>query len=737
VILLFWNSLVHAAETKRSLLGGAAPSLGRSVTVADTIRMSRIADQGRAGTALFSADAKRFVLTLYRGNLAKNQVEYWLLLFGVDEGFRPSTPKRLVTLSSSSNRPAIRDVRWIDNHTIAFLGTNLEEAEQVYTVDCESLRVDQLTNHATNVTSYAVAGNGDIFFTAEGSIVSFSDETASRVGIVISNEWLPDLMSDKNRRRSSEQQRLFKQSKARHEEILLLDQGITSFSAGYPPPQLSPDGKYLVIKVKVTKDIPAQWKGYEDRWIKEEVDEGRADGALYEFELIDTQSGSARVLLNSPTGLAHSEIVWSPNSDFVVISGTYLPLSVPDSTERTLRCTNRFVVEINVSTGKATPIAIASDDLRLRRWDAATNTLLLQTGIDRNSADIQGEMLAYRKTEGGWTKVGSSETGLSPSKEVEVALKEDINTPPKLFIRNLTTGEQLLLLDPNPQFRELNFGRVERITFKATNGRVAQGTMYFPVSYQPSTKYPLVIQTHAMDLGRFVIDGPSTTAFAAQPLAASGIVVVQLKEDLNRTGTPNEISDEASTYEGVIDYLDSKGVVDRSRVGIIGFSRTGLPVQYVLTQSKYKIAAATLADTSDAGYFRYLALLNQNGIGKVDNETINGALPFGKGLSVWVKNSPGFNLDKVNTVVRLEANSPSSILFEWEWFVGLSRLGKPVELVYLPDADHVLVKPWDRMISQQGTVDWFRFWLKDEEDPDPAKAEQYKRWRELRKMQQR
>jgi len=31
-------------------------------------------------------------------------------------------------------------------------------------------------------------------------------------------------------------------------------------------------------------------------------------------------------------------------------------------------------------------------------------------------------------------------------------------------------------------------------------------------------------------------------------------------------------------------------------------------------------------------------------------------------------------------------------------------------------------------------VDWFCFWLKGEEDPDPAKAEQYKRWRELRKL---
>jgi hypothetical protein len=81
---------------------------------------------------------------------------------------------------------------------------------------------------------------------------------------------------------------------------------------------------------------------------------------------------------------------------------------------------------------------------------------------------------------------------------------------------------------------------------------------------------------------------------------------------------------------------------------------------------------------------------------------------------------------------RLE---PSSILLEWEWFASLSRLGKPVDMVAIQDGDHVLQKPWDRMISQQGNVDWFRFWLKGEEDQDPGKAQQYKRWRELRKLQ--
>src|SRR5713226_9114210 len=72
----------------------------------------------------------------------------------------------------------------------------------------------------------------------------------------------------------------------------------------------------------------------------------------------------------------------------------------------------------------------------------------------------------------------------------------------------------------------------------------------------------------------------------------------------------------------------------------------------------------------------------------------------------------------------------------WEFFVGLKRLGKPIELVWLPDSLHEPVKPLERMTAQQGNVDWFCFWLQGYEDPDPAKAERYARWRDLRKLQQ-
>jgi len=44
------------------------------------------------------------------------------------------------------------------------------------------------------------------------------------------------------------------------------------------------------------------------------------------------------------------------------------------------------------------------------------------------------------------------------------------------------------------------------------------------------------------------------------------------------------------------------------------------------------------------------------------------------------------------------------------------------------------VQPAQRFLSQQMTVDWFGFWLKGFEEPDPEKTAQYRRWRELRRL---
>src|SRR6266581_3150333 len=68
------------------------------------------------------------------------------------------------------------------------------------------------------------------------------------------------------------------------------------------------------------------------------------------------------------------------------------------------------------------------------------------------------------------------------------------------------------------------------------------------------------------------------------------------------------------------------------------------------------------------------------------------------------------------------------------WF-RLRRAGAQVEWLEYPDEGHVKRGPANIWWVHPRNLDWFRFWLKDEEDSDPAKADQYARWRGLRKIQ--
>src|SRR5882724_3825664 len=96
----------------------------RPVTVADVIQMTQIGDEDYDGgssfkhrVAKFSPDRTRFVILVREVNVKLNTNRYSLLLFRSNNPHEASQRKVLASLSSSSNRPAIRAVEWIDNNT--------------------------------------------------------------------------------------------------------------------------------------------------------------------------------------------------------------------------------------------------------------------------------------------------------------------------------------------------------------------------------------------------------------------------------------------------------------------------------------------------------------------------------------------------------------------------------------------------------------------------------------------
>jgi dipeptidyl aminopeptidase/acylaminoacyl peptidase len=285
----------------------------------------------------------------------------------------------------------------------------------------------------------------------------------------------------------------------------------------------------------------------------------------------------------------------------------------------------------------------------------------------------------------------------------------------------------------NPQLSKLQLGRVEELVWHDPGGAEVEGGLTYPSDYQPGQRYPLVIQTHGFNRNRFTLDGPWSSAFAAQPLASKGFFVLQAAvwngtAKTKRTHTPEEGPFEMATYENAIDELDRRGLVNPSQVGIIGFSRTVFTVGYTLTHSKFKFGAAILADGFDGSYVQYLMYQRM----RVELEAIYGGTPYGPARDQWIQAAPGFNVERVSAPVMLIALGQSSLLKSWEWYSGLSRTQKPVDLIYLPDAPHLLIKPSERAYAQQAVVDWFCFWLGSEASKNSITADEKARWLSLR-----
>ena len=68
----------------------------------------------------------------------------------------------VLTMSSSSNRDAIKNVKWLDDsESLAFIRENPAELSQVYLFKIQTRLLIKMTAHPTAVTDYDILGNGD------------------------------------------------------------------------------------------------------------------------------------------------------------------------------------------------------------------------------------------------------------------------------------------------------------------------------------------------------------------------------------------------------------------------------------------------------------------------------------------------------------------------------------------------------------------------------------------------
>jgi len=694
--------------------------------------MTRVGDTlssvTQAPGAAIAPDGRRFVVVTHRGNLQQNTNDYTMLLFSSGAAARLPTPQVLLTLQSSSSAPAISEVRWLANgERILFLGEQPGTGQQIYCFDVATRALEQLTHHSTDIVDFdATEDLHAIVYLAHPVPKDVISPAARDTGVLVTDQDLAELISGHTYVNAIDHPaELFMQVRGHEaERIVFRNQETAEPTTGM---SLSPDGRFGIMLSNTRRyvDEPEWWSEYRT------VGDVRNEHLVY--LLIDTRDKSTRLLVDAPTDTI-GRVGWEADSQSVVVGGTYLPLNIADVMERELRRTKKWAVEVNVVSGAITKLA--QGDYAIASWDPRTAMVVLKPFSDPtfSGAGRGGPDVTFRKTNGTWERLAHRASALDTTAHLRVQVEEDMNRPPKLVVARGLSGIRTEILDLNPQFRRIQFNRVEEFMWSTLDGTQYKGGLYVPFNHVPGERHPLLIQTHYWNPAEFLIDGWTSAGYAAQALAGAGVVVAQLPV-ANQLGA-GEGAKNLAMFESLIDALDHRGIVDRSRVGLLGFSRTGYHVRYMLTFSRYPVMAAAIVDGMGGGYWQYLADLNlEPSIHREVFEAQNGAAPFGNGLKIWTAQNPSFNLDRVRTPVRQIGLGPKWFEWSWEWFVGLRRLSKPIEQVWLPEAEHPPVRPLERIAAQQGNYDWFRFWLQGYEDPSQEKAEQYRRWEKLCDMQ--
>jgi dipeptidyl aminopeptidase/acylaminoacyl peptidase len=513
---------------------------------------------------------------------------------------------------------------------------------------------------------------------------------------------------------------------------------------------LSPDGKYLLFRYW-NYELPKEW---EEQPVIQQFRAMHSPGVLYALALCDVSSGRLRYAFNFSGGFI-IKTTWAGDSrSYAVVSPSPFGSDQGNDEERAAAAsgnayyyTYRFshVFTIDVTTGAVTRVlsrdsgtpgdSVFRSDGPLG-WERSQGAFVLRTGVNQftrmNFKD--GKWREAGRFE--FTEPGSFGSSFASDGHTIVGVSQSDDIPPDILLMDIVSKKRTLLTNLNPEYLGINLGRVENFEWTNRFGSRSLGKLIKPVGYESGKRYPFVLMATSSG-DEFVSDAPYTTAFAPQSLANAGFVVLLAKYPIDNKipagAYPGEISEAfnwMAMVENAIDLLSEQGLIDRDRVGIVGFSRTSWLVDFTLTHSTYRFGAASSADGEAYTYTGYTRFLDMGAL--LTDEAELGGPPYGNTLKYWLEYAAPFNAGRVQAPLLMEYTRMEAA---YELFTLLNRQGKPVELYFYPNGHHPLDTPFQRVGSLQRNVDWFRFWLQGYERPTPEDPEQYTRWRALRAME--
>jgi len=459
-------------------------------------------------------------------------------------------------------------------------------------------------------------------------------------------------------------------------------------------------------------------------------------------------------------GTTNTEFDWSPDSNHITFA--YSPTTDYDHFHL-----DSSLATVDITTGNTVALQkIAFYEAMPRyspdgRWIAYVSGNSAQRyAIDRHIAicSAEGEqhrLLSATFNEGaliagpnllGWTKEGDSvlffepkETKFhlvllpvdgSPAKAIETGdlffkeptLSHDKTmlgfvaqtpaTPPEAFIAKINDFTPVQMSSVNQSF--LSYPKIETdvIAWSSKDGMKIQGLLTYPVNYDPTKQYPLLLVIHGGPMGFFdetFLGTPNPYPLAS--FAQAGFMILRPNprgssgygKDFRRANYNDWGGADFVDIMSGIDALIDKGMIDAEKLGVMGWSYGGYMTAWAITQTSRFKAASMGAGLSN--------LVSMNGTTDLYRFLTDYLGDVTDNRTLYESRSPINYALNVTTPCLIQHGTDDKrvpVSQAYEFYHALNRLGKETHLILYPGMEHRLSDPKMQLDAMKRNLAWFQ-----------------------------
>lgn len=297
----------------------------------------------------------------------------------------------------------------------------------------------------------------------------------------------------------------------------------------------------------------------------------------------------------------------------------------------------------------------------------------------------------------------------------------------EIFVASVAAPKPEKRTDFSRQIAGWNTAQSEVVSWKSKDGALIEGVLHKPKNYDPSKKYPLLVVIHGGPTG---IDAPTPVPAYVYPIVQwlnKGCLVLRPNyrgsagygEAFRSLNVQNLGVGDAWDVLSGIDYLDGRGLIDRSKMGCMGWSQGGYISAFLTTNSDVFKAVSV-----GAGISNWMTYYVNTDIHPFTRQYLK-ATPWDD-EAIYKKTSPMTNINQAKTPTLIqhgEFDRRVPIPNAYELLQGLRDRNVPSELIVYKGFGHGITKPKERLAATWHNWQWFNKYVWGEEVELPLGAE--------------